>query len=513
MWPEVETVQKENRHELVLSGHVINERLEKNGLDSHIFELDSLNYLNISDTKLENVPDEIGKLVNLQSLVLHSNKLEVFNENICKLPKLKVLDLSKNQLKSVPESLGQMTQLVTLNLSQNLLETFPEMTKTVKLTDLHLHNNKLTSFPNICSNELTNFFELNIKANEIETVPADINKLQSLKVLDMSSNKIKSLPGELADCTKLKDLNLKQNPIADRRLFKLIEQCKPKQVLDYIKQHCPRSNNEITQSKKGKKGKNRTVSIESDDADYKYTITVQRSPENGIWVDVEPSVKTVREHILCCVIQDVKFTEELYKKFIQLQNKLHETVCERRNAATIATHDLNKLPSGQLLYTTKTPQELQIKPLNRAGFMTGAELFSRLQTEANNMRKEKKRNTYSGLHKYLYLIEGKPRYPCLLNSAAQVISFPPITNSDISKIEVQTSSIFVEVTSSLNMDTCRKVLDTLLRETVALFDSDLTVVQVRTMSTQDGDFKLKGVYPAKVDLNYATGVNIKVVRE
>lgn len=343
MWPEVETVQKENRHELVLSGHVINERLEKNGLDSHIFELDSLNYLNISDTKLENVPDEIGKLVNLQSLVLHSNKLEVFNENICKLPKLKVLDLSKNQLKSVPESLGQMTQLVTLNLSQNLLETFPEMTKTVKLTDLHLHNNKLTSFPNICSNELTNFFELNIKANEIEAVPADINKLQSLKVLDMSSNKIKSLPGELADCTKLKDLNLKQNPIVDRRLFKLIEQCKPKQVLDYIKQHCPRSNNEITQSKKGKKGKNRTVSIESDDADYKYTITVQRSPENGIWVDVEPSVKTVREHILCCVIQDVKFTEELYKKFIQLQNKLHETVCERRNAATIATHDLNKL--------------------------------------------------------------------------------------------------------------------------------------------------------------------------
>lgn len=65
----------------------------------------------------------------------------------------------------------------------------------------------------------------------------------------------------------------------------------------------------------------------------------------------------------------------------------------------------------------------------------------------------------------------------------------------------------------MNMDTCRKVLDTLLRETVALFDSDLTVVQVRTMSTQDGDFKLKGVYPAKVDLNYATGVNIKIVRE
>lgn len=67
--------------------------------------------------------------------------------------------------------------------------------------------------------------------------------------------------------------------------------------------------------------------------------------------------------------------------------------------------------------------------------MTGLELFTRLQTEANNLRKEKKRNTYSGIHKYLYLIEGKPQYPCLMNSKQEVISMPPITNSDISKVK------------------------------------------------------------------------------
>lgn len=89
-------------------------------------------------------------------------------------------------------------------------------------------------------------------------------------------------------------------------------------------------------------------------------------------------------------------------------------------------------------YTTCAPNELKIKPLNQAVEITGAELFAKLQIEANNLRKEKKRSGYSGIHKYLYLIEGKPFYPCLLNEKDEVISFPPITNADITKVSVLT---------------------------------------------------------------------------
>lgn len=68
--------------------------------------------------------------------------------------------------------------------------------------------------------------------------------------------------------------------------------------------------------------------------------------------------------------------------------------------------------------------------------MTGLELFTALQTEANALRKEKKRNTYSGIHKYLYLLEGRPQYPCLVTGQGEIISLPPITNSDISKVRI-----------------------------------------------------------------------------
>lgn len=69
--------------------------------------------------------------------------------------------------------------------------------------------------------------------------------------------------------------------------------------------------------------------------------------------------------------------------------------------------------------------------------MTGAELFAKLQTEANALRKEKKRNTYSGIHKYLHLLEGQPKFPCVIDASNTVISFPPITNSEISKVPIR----------------------------------------------------------------------------
>lgn len=75
-----------------------------------------------------------------------------------------------------------------------------------------------------------------------------------------------------------------------------------------------------------------------------------------------------------------------------------------------------------------------MQPLHSSANVTGAELFAKLQAEADALRKEKKRNVYSGIHKYLYLVEGKPKYACLLDSKMQVISFPPITNSNITKV-------------------------------------------------------------------------------
>lgn len=110
---------------------------------------------------------------------------------------------------------------------------------------------------------------------------------------------------------------------------------------------------------------------------------------------------------------------------------------------------------GDLTYTAEVPTELKIKPLMYNKIYTGADLFQKLQMEAEALRKEKKRNVYSGIHKYLYLLEGKPLFPCLLDQSQQVISFPPITNSDITKMSVATQEMLVEVTSAISYTICR----------------------------------------------------------
>lgn len=204
MWPEVEKVKTENRHELILNGNDISKRLEESGLDLLIFELLNLNFLGIHDTCLEEIPDDIGKLSQLQSLVLHSNKLKSVNDNIGQLEKLKLLDLSRNLVETVPTALDKLKNIVTLNFSNNALTDFIKLSNADKLCVLNISNNKLKVFPDICYKELHNLSEVYLSGNEIEEIPANINKLSSIKQLELSQNKIKIIPGELADCNKLK---------------------------------------------------------------------------------------------------------------------------------------------------------------------------------------------------------------------------------------------------------------------------------------------------------------------
>lgn len=72
---------------------------------------------------------------------------------------------------------------------------------------------------------------------------------------------------------------MKSNPVTDRRLLKLIDQCRTKQVLDYVKQHCTKSTTVThTAANKGKNKKGRKKSIDEVEnevnMDYKYSINV-----------------------------------------------------------------------------------------------------------------------------------------------------------------------------------------------------------------------------------------------
>jgi len=508
MWPEVAQAREEQRHELVLQGKVVEERLDKEGIDDNIFKLEKLNFLQISQSKLSKLPETLGCLNNLTSLVLKGNRLEDIPSTLNRLTKLKLLDLSLNKISSLPP-IPSLTELTTLNLSINVLGgnfKVDGIENCHKLSMVDLSANSLTSLGSLQDHKLEHLAEVVAKQNKIESLSHEIpDNWPVLKKLDLAQNCLKEVPGELGEISRLKELNLVENPLSDNRLKKMCSQKGTKSVLDYIKNNCSKVGGGEKQEKgKGKKNKKgRKDSVEVDELCDTLTVTAikEEMPE----IVAEDSVKEVRPFIVFCFITDLDLSGDKLKKFLSLQTRLHKTVCENRTIATIATHDLAKV-QGPLVYTCKPPQELTIVPLSSPHPTPADKLVTQLKNEAEALRKEKKRSAVTGLHQYLHLLDTWTVYPCLMDGE-NTISFPPVTNSSNTRISELTNSLLVEVTSSTKLGDAKQALDSLLYEMTVMLGG-LTVVQGRVVG-EGGELKV--TYPAKTDL---VGVkNVKVVRD
>lgn len=76
-------------------------------------------------------------------------------------------------------------------------------------------------------------------------------------------------------------------------------------------------------------------------------------------------------------------------------------------------------------------------------------------------------------------------------------------------MELGSTDIFLEVTSSESLQICKNVMNNLLREMVLLFEADLNVLQVRI---NDEEGTMKNVYPSKADLNFSDENLIQIIR-
>lgn len=148
---------------------------------------------------------------------------------------------------------------------------------------------------------------------------------------------------------------MKGNALTDKRLSKLVDQCRTKQVLDYVKQHCPKKSEDSgasAASGKSKKGKRNRGNSMTDNASAVNSLmhklnVLKLNPEAAV-IKITDQVKNVRPWIAACIVRDMTFDENTFKKFIQLQTKLHEGICDKRNTATIATHDLKLIQPGKI---------------------------------------------------------------------------------------------------------------------------------------------------------------------
>ncbi|XP_037684626.1 leucine-rich repeat-containing protein 47 [Choloepus didactylus] len=562
-WPELELAERERRRELMLTGPGLEERVRAAGgrLPPRLFTLPLLHYLEVSGcgSLREPGPGLAQGLPQLHSLVLRRNALgPSLSPELGPLPALRVLDLSGNALEALPPGQGLgpaeppgLPQLQSLNLSGNRLRELPaDLARCApRLQTLNLTGNCLDSFPAALfrPGALPLLSELAAADNCLRELSPDIAHLISLKTLDLANNQLSEIPAELADCPKLKEINFRGNKLKDKRLEKMVHGCQTKSILEYLRvggrgRGKGKGKPEGAEKEEGRRRKReRKQRKESGDGEgpeaedarrlLLRVLHVSESPA-PMTVSVSPEVKDVRPYIVGAVVRGMDLQAgNALKRFLTSQTKLHEDMCEKRTAATIATHDLGAI-KGPLLYGARPPQDLKIVPLGRRE-AKAEDLVRQLQLEAEEQRKQKRRQNVSGLHRYLHLLDGKENYPCLVDADGDVISFPPIINSEKTKIKKTTSDLFLEVTSAASLQICKDVMDALIlkmaeinkytlenKEGESLSDSEadavpgqdggapLVVEQVRVV---DLEGSLRVVYPSKTDLGVAAP-HVTVVR-
>lgn len=190
---------------------------------------------------------------------------------------------------------------------------------------------------------------------------------------------------------------------------------------------------------------------------------------DGNWkIYVDESVLEVRPRIVGCVVRNVNVNDELLRSIIQIQEDLHWTIGRNRRKMAIGIHDLEKV-NFPLKYTAVN-SDFSFVPLDFKEEMSVAEILEKHPKGVE----------------YAHILEGKSRYPMIIDARGEVISFPPIINAEKTRVKEGTSSLFIDVTGfDENVDKALKILTAMFADRGGVVESVEVIYPDRTEITPD----------------------------
>jgi phenylalanyl-tRNA synthetase beta chain len=180
---------------------------------------------------------------------------------------------------------------------------------------------------------------------------------------------------------------------------------------------------------------------------------------SGISIKVDKSITPIRPFIASAVLKGIDFTDEKIRSMIEYQELLHSTFCRKRKLASIGVYvlDLIKPP---LHYFAALPENIEFVPLGMDEKLSAKEILELHPTGRD----------------YAHLLSDFDQYPLFTDSERNVLSMPPIINSnDLGQVKIDTKNILLEITGT----DLQIVNQTLTLLTTALGESAKTIESVK----------------------------------
>jgi len=205
--------------------------------------------------------------------------------------------------------------------------------------------------------------------------------------------------------------------------------------------------------------------------------------KSGVKVIIEKNMKNVRPYTSCAVVKNLKLDDEKIKELINIQEKLHITFGRQRKKVAIGIYPFEKI-KPPIRFVAKDPREIKFKPLGFPREIPAIDVLKQHPTGRD----------------YAHLLEGYDKFPFFIDANDEVMSMPPIINSEnIGKITEQTKDIFIEC-SGFDFAVLSKCLNIIV---CALADMGGQVCSVR-LDYQGKKIETPNLKPEemKIDLDY-----------
>lgn len=153
--------------------------------------------------------------------------------------------------------------------------------------------------------------------------------------------------------------------------------------------------------------------------------------ESDNTITVDPELENIRPYVASCIIRNVEIDDAELVNIMEFQEHLHWVIGRDRKKVAIGIHDFDKV-EGPFYYKAGNPDEVKFIPLESTENLTLNEILEK----------------HTKGEKYAKLLKDFDKYPLIVDGKGNIMSMPPIINSDLTKLTTDTKNLFIDVTGT-----------------------------------------------------------------